>query len=240
MELWRGWRSAMINAITIVEIDWSKPGTFKSVNCPVSIVSVKFHVRSLFLSSFATIFLCQQKTFALDRASSLTGLFLHRSLARRSRCRCTVQKRFYGVSTFNAWTSLFLNGNTELVSGNKNLMAYSNRVVLANGSTRLQLDIVKSSRIEFHALFSSQLLGLTKVCGYSSSISNFQLHSVSSIVLTNSIHVAWSCNLSQSARALASLTVRKRHGRSSRIWSTSSQKCVCVLCCIWILRFSKN
>ncbi|GAD96288.1 hypothetical protein SCHCODRAFT_102954 [Paecilomyces variotii No. 5] len=35
-------------------------------------------------------------------------------------------------------------------------------VVLANGTTRLQLDIVKSSRIPFHTLFSSQLLQLTK------------------------------------------------------------------------------
>ncbi|KAI9743790.1 MAG: hypothetical protein M1818_002524 [Claussenomyces sp. TS43310] len=35
-------------------------------------------------------------------------------------------------------------------------------VVLANGSTRLQLDIAKSSELPFHTLFSSQLLGLTK------------------------------------------------------------------------------
>ena len=35
-------------------------------------------------------------------------------------------------------------------------------VVLANGTTRLQLDVVKSSGLPFHALFSSQLLGLTK------------------------------------------------------------------------------
>ncbi|KAE8443308.1 hypothetical protein EG329_002024 [Mollisiaceae sp. DMI_Dod_QoI] len=35
-------------------------------------------------------------------------------------------------------------------------------VVLANGTTRLQLDIAKSSGLPFHALFSSQLLGLTK------------------------------------------------------------------------------
>jgi hypothetical protein len=37
-------------------------------------------------------------------------------------------------------------------------------VVLANGTTRLQLDIVKSSSLPFHMLFSSELLGLTKVC----------------------------------------------------------------------------
>ena len=37
------------------------------------------------------------------------------------------------------------------------------RVVLANGSTRLQMDIVKSSNLPFHMLFSSQLLGKTKV-----------------------------------------------------------------------------
>ncbi|KAJ9268268.1 hypothetical protein DTO212C5_5596 [Paecilomyces variotii] len=35
-------------------------------------------------------------------------------------------------------------------------------VVLANGTTRLQLDIVRSSGIPFHTLFSSQLLQLTK------------------------------------------------------------------------------
>ncbi|KAF2713925.1 (S)-2-haloacid dehalogenase IVA [Pleomassaria siparia CBS 279.74] len=35
-------------------------------------------------------------------------------------------------------------------------------VVLANGTTRLQLDIAASSAIPFHTLFSSELLGLTK------------------------------------------------------------------------------
>ena len=35
--------------------------------------------------------------------------------------------------------------------------------MLANGSTRLQLDIIKSSGLSFHTLFSSQLLGKTKV-----------------------------------------------------------------------------
>ena len=35
-------------------------------------------------------------------------------------------------------------------------------VVLANGSTRLQLDIVQSSGLPFHTLFSSELLGMTK------------------------------------------------------------------------------
>ncbi|KAJ7757029.1 haloacid dehalogenase [Mycena metata] len=35
-------------------------------------------------------------------------------------------------------------------------------VVLANGTTRLQMDIVKSTGLPFHSLFSSQLLGLTK------------------------------------------------------------------------------
>lgn len=39
----------------------------------------------------------------------------------------------------------------------------AHRVVLANGTTRLQLDITKSSGLHFHMLFSSQLLGLTKV-----------------------------------------------------------------------------
>ena len=36
-------------------------------------------------------------------------------------------------------------------------------VVLANGSTRLQLDIAKSSDLPFHILLSSELLGKTKV-----------------------------------------------------------------------------
>jgi hypothetical protein len=36
-------------------------------------------------------------------------------------------------------------------------------MVLANGTTRLQLDIIASSGLPFHALFSSQLLGYTKV-----------------------------------------------------------------------------
>lgn len=35
-------------------------------------------------------------------------------------------------------------------------------VVLANGSTRLQLDLMKASNLPFHMLFSSQLLGKTK------------------------------------------------------------------------------
>ncbi|RFU34078.1 hypothetical protein B7463_g2223, partial [Scytalidium lignicola] len=35
-------------------------------------------------------------------------------------------------------------------------------VVLANGTTRLQLDIIRSSGLPFHTLFSSQLLGFTK------------------------------------------------------------------------------
>ncbi|CAD6576431.1 MAG: hypothetical protein ASARMPRED_007728 [Alectoria sarmentosa] len=35
-------------------------------------------------------------------------------------------------------------------------------VVLANGSTRLQLDIMKSSNLPFHTLFSSQMLGKAK------------------------------------------------------------------------------
>ncbi|KAH7064392.1 haloacid dehalogenase [Paraphoma chrysanthemicola] len=35
-------------------------------------------------------------------------------------------------------------------------------IVLANGTTRLQLDIASSTHIPFHTLFSSQLLGYTK------------------------------------------------------------------------------
>jgi hypothetical protein len=44
------------------------------------------------------------------------------------------------------------------------LCSFETSVVLANGTTRLQLDIVKSSSLPFHMLFSSELLGLTKVC----------------------------------------------------------------------------
>lgn len=40
---------------------------------------------------------------------------------------------------------------------------HKRRVVLANGSTRMQLDLMKSSDLPFHMLFSSQLLGKTKV-----------------------------------------------------------------------------
>jgi len=38
------------------------------------------------------------------------------------------------------------------------------RCVLANGTTRLQVDITKSSGLRFDMLFSSELLGMTKVC----------------------------------------------------------------------------
>lgn len=37
-------------------------------------------------------------------------------------------------------------------------------VVLANGTTRLQLDLMHTSGLSFHTMFSSQLLGYTKVC----------------------------------------------------------------------------
>jgi hypothetical protein len=37
-------------------------------------------------------------------------------------------------------------------------------VVLANGTTRLQIDITKSAGVEFDMLLSSELLGMTKVC----------------------------------------------------------------------------
>ena len=46
-------------------------------------------------------------------------------------------------------------------------------VVLAGGSTRLQIDIVKSSSLPFHMLFSSELLRQTKV-GFSASLSDAQ------------------------------------------------------------------
>ena len=36
-------------------------------------------------------------------------------------------------------------------------------VVLANGTTRLQLDLMLTSGLSFHTMFSSQLLGYTKV-----------------------------------------------------------------------------
>jgi hypothetical protein len=44
--------------------------------------------------------------------------------------------------------------------GNNN----ANIAVLANGTTRLQLDIVKSSDLPFDMLFSTKSLGITKVC----------------------------------------------------------------------------
>jgi hypothetical protein len=37
-------------------------------------------------------------------------------------------------------------------------------IVLANGTTRLQLDLMHTSGLSFHTMFSSQLLGYTKVC----------------------------------------------------------------------------
>lgn len=36
------------------------------------------------------------------------------------------------------------------------------RIVLANGTARLQVDITKSSKLDFDLLLSSELLGLTK------------------------------------------------------------------------------
>lgn len=44
------------------------------------------------------------------------------------------------------------------------ILTLTSSVVLANGTTRLQMDIVKSSGIPFHSLFSSQLLDSIKVC----------------------------------------------------------------------------
>ncbi|KAJ3893826.1 HAD-like domain-containing protein [Lentinula edodes] len=54
----------------------------------------------------------------------------------------------------NAWI--------DAVAGLKRLKKNYFVVVLANGTTRLQLDLVYSSQLSFHALFSSQLLGFTK------------------------------------------------------------------------------
>ncbi|KAM0751439.1 haloacid dehalogenase [Meredithblackwellia eburnea MCA 4105] len=50
----------------------------------------------------------------------------------------------------------------DSISGLEQLKEKFFVVVLANGTTRLQLDIVTSSRLSFHTLLSSQLLGLTK------------------------------------------------------------------------------
>ncbi|KAK8861285.1 haloacid dehalogenase, type II [Kwoniella newhampshirensis] len=50
----------------------------------------------------------------------------------------------------------------DAVQGIQRLRTKYDCVVVANGTTRLQLDIVSSSRLPFHALFSSQLIGHTK------------------------------------------------------------------------------
>ncbi|KAJ4001954.1 haloacid dehalogenase [Lentinula boryana] len=50
----------------------------------------------------------------------------------------------------------------DAISGLERLKKNYFVVVLANGTTRMQLDLVHSSQLTFHALFSSQLLGLTK------------------------------------------------------------------------------
>ncbi len=44
-----------------------------------------------------------------------------------------------------------------------NKLIVGRSVVLANGTTRLQIDIVRSSGLAFDMLFSSELLGVTKV-----------------------------------------------------------------------------
>ncbi|KAJ7216573.1 haloacid dehalogenase [Mycena pura] len=50
----------------------------------------------------------------------------------------------------------------DAIPGIERLKQHYFVVVLANGSTRLQMDIVKSTGLPFHSLFSSQLLNLTK------------------------------------------------------------------------------
>ncbi|ORY25232.1 HAD-like domain-containing protein [Naematelia encephala] len=53
-------------------------------------------------------------------------------------------------------------GWPDAVEGIQRLRKKYDVVVLANGTTRLQLDIASSSGLPFHALLSSQLLGHTK------------------------------------------------------------------------------
>ncbi|WVQ83525.1 haloacid dehalogenase, type II [Cryptococcus sp. DSM 104549] len=50
----------------------------------------------------------------------------------------------------------------EAISGIERLKTKYDCVVMANGTTRLQLDIASTSGLPFHALFSSQLIGFTK------------------------------------------------------------------------------
>lgn len=50
----------------------------------------------------------------------------------------------------------------DVKTGLKRLRQKFEIIVLANGSTRLQLDIIKAANLSFDMLFSSQLLGLTK------------------------------------------------------------------------------
>ncbi|WVR04090.1 haloacid dehalogenase, type II [Kwoniella sp. DSM 27419] len=53
-------------------------------------------------------------------------------------------------------------GWPDAVEGITRLRRKYDCVVVANGTTRLQLDITRSSGLPFHALFSSQLIGYTK------------------------------------------------------------------------------
>ncbi|KAF9078442.1 haloacid dehalogenase [Rhodocollybia butyracea] len=50
----------------------------------------------------------------------------------------------------------------DAIEGLSRLKRHYFIVVLANGTTRFQLDLIQSSQLPFHTLFSSQLLGLTK------------------------------------------------------------------------------
>ncbi|WWD16812.1 haloacid dehalogenase, type II [Kwoniella shandongensis] len=50
----------------------------------------------------------------------------------------------------------------DAIEGIQRLKTKYDCVVVANGTTRLQLDIASSSHLPFHALFSSQLIGYTK------------------------------------------------------------------------------
>ncbi|WRT65408.1 haloacid dehalogenase, type II [Kwoniella shivajii] len=50
----------------------------------------------------------------------------------------------------------------DAIKGIERLKTKFDCVVVANGTTRLQLDIISSSNLPFHTLFSSQLIGYTK------------------------------------------------------------------------------
>ena len=64
------------------------------------------------------------------------------------------------MAAVNAWHSM--RAWPDVAVALKRLRTKYQVFVLANGTTKLQLDLMRSSGLEFDMLFSSQLLGLTK------------------------------------------------------------------------------